>query len=642
MIRLKRISKGSKIIKGQREGEVSERGSGLGRTLRRKALAVVVGTMVAAPALATEFTLGDDNDIKGSFNATLTAGAAWRMQGRAPALYNPANGNQQGLPTGVGANSDDGDLNYGNGQMYDSFVRLIADVELKKDTYGGLVRFKAWYDFTQSQQGVPHGNEANNYAAGSALSDRGFEPLQKFDGIYLLDAYVYNTWKMEGGDSLNVRVGRQALNWGESLFVQGINVISPLDVPAFRRPGTEVKEALLPVGMVYANWGIAHGPSIEGFYQFQWQPTNIDPCGTYFSSVDAGIGPNAGSSGCSGGLVSAPDSVGWNKGLYVPLTGTRTPKNSGQGGLAARYFVDALDTEFGAYAINIHSRTPVLDGVRGAVPFQAQAPLGPVVKAFWEYPEDIQVYALSASTTLAGWAIGSELSYTPKFPAQISPGDLVAGLLYGPAGKIPQQFWGPMGPTVAATPIGGEVQGYTDVHKTQFQVNAVQAFANVLGAENFTVAGEVAGSWAGGFTPGLRYGRGFVFGIARDPSYGPINDAVAGNCPALNSPNQPGCAPDGFMTNFAWGYRLRGQLDYYNFMNTGITVSPSLAWAQDVRGVSVDGQFNGGRQVLGVGLNFNYQKKYNAGVQYVWYANGAQWDPLRDRDYISVNASVNF
>ena len=420
-------------------------------------------------------------------------------------------------------------------------------------------------------------------------------------------------------------------------------MISPLDVPAFRRPGTEVKEALLPVGMVYANWGIANGPSIEGFYQFQWQPTNIDPCGTYFSSVDAGIGPNAGSSGCNGGLVSAPDSVGFPKGLYVPLADTKTPKNGGQGGVAMHYFVDSLDTEFGVYAINIHARTPVLNGIKGAVPFQAQAPLGPVVKAFWEYPEDIQVYALSAATTLAGWAVGSELSYTPEFPRpdQLRRPRCGACFTVRPARFRPSSGdrWDPPS---SRRRSAAWCQGWTNVHKTQFQVNAVQAFSNVLGAETFTAAGEVAGSWASGFQPGLRYGRGFVFGIAQDPSYGAVNNAVAGGCPALNSPNQPGCVADGFMTSFAWGYRLRGQLDYYNFMNSGITVSPSLAWAQDVRGVSVDGQFNGGRQVLGLGVNLNYQKKYNLGVQYVWYANGAQWDPLRDRDYISVNASVTF
>jgi hypothetical protein len=67
-----------------------------------------------------------------------------------------------------------------------------------------------------------------------------------------------------------------------------------------------------------------------------------------------------------------------------------------------------------------------------------------------------------------------------------------------------------------------------------------------------------------------------------------------------------------------------------------------VAWAHDVSGVSVDGQFNEGRQVLGLGVNLNYQKKYNVGVQYVRYANSAQWDPLRDRDFITANASVAF
>jgi Protein of unknown function (DUF1302) len=613
-----------------------------GAAYGRKLLGAAVLAALAAPVAATEFSFGEDNDIKGSFNATLSAGAAWRMQGRDSALYQPSNGNQQGLPTGRGGNSDDGELNYGNGKMYDSFVNLIADLSLKKDTYGGLVRFKAWYDYTKSQSNVPHGNEANKYSPASPLSDAGFEPLAKFDGIYLLDAYVYNTWKTDGGDSINVRVGRQALNWGESLFIQGVNQISPLDIPALRRPGTEIKEAILPVGMVYANWGIANGPSIEGFYQFEWQQTTIDPCGTYFSSTDAGIGPKAASSGCNGGFVQAPDNPSFGKGLYVPLTDTKKASNGGQFGAAIHYFVPAVDTEFGLYGMNINSRVPVLSGIRGVVPFAAQAPLGPVVKAFWEYPDNIQVYGASASTTLAGWAVGAELSYIPNFPAQINGGDLLAGLLYGPAGKIPSQFWGPFGPTVLATPVGGVAQGWTKVEKTQFQVNAVQAFANVLGAENFTVAGEVAGSWASGFAPGLRYGRGFVFGIAQDPSYGAVNSVVPGNCPALNTPNNPGCVAGGFMTGSAWGYRLRGQLDYYNLWNTGVTVSPTLAWAQDVHGVSVDGQFNGGRQVLGLGVNMSYQKRYNMGVQYVWYANSAQWDALRDRDYISFNASMAF
>jgi hypothetical protein len=52
------------------------------------------------------------------------------------------------------------------------------------------------------------------------------------------------------------------LNWGENLFIQnGVNVISPFDVTALRRPGSEIREALLPVGMVYANLGLTYNLS---------------------------------------------------------------------------------------------------------------------------------------------------------------------------------------------------------------------------------------------------------------------------------------------------------------------------------------------------------------------------------------------
>jgi hypothetical protein len=57
------------------------------------------------------------------------------------------------------------------------------------------------------------------------LSDSGFEPLQKFSGIALLDAYAYNTYDING-KPLQVRFGNQVINWGESLFIQGYQPVS--------------------------------------------------------------------------------------------------------------------------------------------------------------------------------------------------------------------------------------------------------------------------------------------------------------------------------------------------------------------------------------------------------------------------------
>ena len=55
----------------------------------------------------------------------------------------------------------------------------------------------------------------------------------------------------------------------------------------------------------------------------------------------------------------------------------------------------------------------------------------------------------------------------------------------------------------------------------------------------------------------------------------------------------------------------------------------------------MDPTFIEGRQVLGLGLRFNYNKRYNLEMNYVDYAD-ADFDPLFDRDYYSVSASVTF
>ena len=69
--------------------------------------------------------------------------------------------------------------------------------------------------------------------------------------------------------------------------------------------------------------------------------------------------------------------------------------------------------------------------------------------------------------------------------------------------------------------------------------------------------------------------------------------------------------------------------------------TPSVFWAHDVDGVSMDPTFNDGRQTLGLGLKFSLNKRYVLEANYVSY-NEAKYDPLGDRDFYSVSASVTF
>ena len=55
---------------------------------------------------------------------------------------------------------------------------------------------------------------------------------------------------------------------------------------AFRRPGAEVKEGLIPVNMFYISQNLTENLSAEAFYQLEWDQTVTDNCGTFFSQPD--------------------------------------------------------------------------------------------------------------------------------------------------------------------------------------------------------------------------------------------------------------------------------------------------------------------------------------------------------------------
>lgn len=432
--------------------------------LVRKACATAVMAACASGAMAFEFET--DSGWTGSLNTTLSAGAAWRAEGIDKGVYAAENAVQNGLFVGTGplggtaanGNRDSwagqaraagwasggknqaGKYNYDKGDLFSNTYKFVSDLNFKKDNISGLVRVKGWYDDVLNNSDVPWGSQAagmapwtfRNNATGTAnlgstfgkpLSDNGSQALSKFDGIYLLDAYVSANFDM-GAHPAQVRFGRQAINWGESIFIQGVNQISPIDVNSARRAGSELKEAFLPIWALQASIGLDDGMSLEGFYQLKHEATALEACGTYwagnynlynhpgacnmYSSFLPGVPGNTpnmywsdpsglgvsigqavlGSLGLSTGLANALAAAPPN-GLGLPATLATTagnaivkgivdgygaaqvptsfmfengpgPSDSGQWGLAFRMPVDALDAELGLYAMNIHSRLPAL------------------------------------------------------------------------------------------------------------------------------------------------------------------------------------------------------------------------------------------------------------------------------------------
>lgn len=581
-------------------------------------------TLLLGSASVQAFQFALDDDLSGSWNTTLSVGAGWRMQQRDPSLISPTNAGEVPGASGGDANSDDGDLNYGKGKAFTKVVKVVTEASLqyRKDV-GAFVRGVGLYDQALKRSSVPHGNTVNGYAANQPLSDDGFYQQNKFATGYLLDAYVWGNTDLAGA-KLNTRLGKQVVSWGESLFIPGVNAAVPVSVPALRRPGTELKEAFLPTNQLFASLGLPDGPSVEAYYQLGWQRTVIDGCGTYFSNADflfdASCGPVIGNTTLSDGAAVA-DPANFATGALVPRLPDVRAKKGGQWGLAVRQRVDALDTDLGVYFTTYTSRTPIVSSrvlvpfgvVPGAVPSAVQV----------EFPEHIRLMGLSASTAFGAWQVGSEYSYSPNFPIGINGMDMAlsSGLL------------GPIAAQKQAAAAGDLIHGYSRVKKHQLQANFVRLFNNVAGANYMALVGEAAYQMLAGVPAGIRYGRATNFGYSTAGQSGPP-------CVALNA-NAAGCGSDGFVTNSSWGYRLLASLSYGGIL-PGFTFTPRLAWNHDVRGNSGDGQtFIQGRRTVSTGLQTVYLNDYTFDVAYTRFIT-SKFDPLRDRDYLTVSASVSF
>lgn len=606
-----------------------------GPDIAPKAFAVMVAACFSGGSgAATDFEFGDG--WSGTMLNTFSVGTSVRTANADSKLYGQGNGRLVGLTDGTGNNTiDEGNLNYRKGDAFSTPFKLLSEVSFKKGTFGGLIRAKAWYDYTLKDEDVHFGNQANGYngydratdsqTSKKPLSDDGYDPLLKFSGVALLDAYVYDTFSGVGGNDLQVRAGRHVLNWGESLFIQGVNQINPIDVPAARRPGAELKEVFMPVWMLSGSHSLGSAGSVEAFYQLKWEPTPIEAgCGNYWSVAQGNISKKPGACFNASALSSLTDSTPKSlaDGTYIPTLDGTNAKNSGQYGAAYRFTSEMLDTEFGMYAMNIHARTPVFSLKYGTFP----GTVSPIA-AFWEYPENLKVYGVSAATNILGWSVSGELSQTKDVRAQLDGNDM----FYGSFGL------GPLATLAAANGAGatGTLHGGIKTDKNQVQINALQAGNKFLGADQWLVVGEVGYQWndlpMGG---DLRFNRPFIFG--------PASAAGFDTCAALNH-NVEGCSSnDGFVTRHAWGYRLLGQLTFNNVFDTGVTAAPRIFWSHDVEGYSVDSQFVEDRQALGLGAKFSYAKQYSLDISYNTFNKNAKFDALRDRDYASATFSVNF
>ncbi len=596
-------------------------GAGSFSAVRFKATPIataILATMICGQANAYQFQA---YGIDGSIDSTVSYGALWRMEKQDPSLIAISNGGTSRDPNG-----DDGDLNYKNGNLVNSTFKLDEELQLKYLNYAFFARGNYFYDTQIAKDLGKFGPEAQEH-----LKDR----------ASLLDLFASGSFNV-ASHNLNVRIGNQVINWGESTFIQnGLSVINSVDLTKLRQPGSELKDALLPTPAVQLSIDLTSRLSFAGFVLGRFDPIILDPTGAYFSTNDV-VGDDNENIYLNYGRDADQHQSGF---VYVTRQGDQRPDGADQFGASFHYIASSLgDTEFGVYYLHYHSHIPMLSMTKqdSNIPAAGIGILDNSAHFFLEYPKGINVIGGSFSTSLPyGIAAQGEYTYRPNLPVQLPGPDLVQSVIGAPSEIAPN-------PTTIAP--SSYIQGYRNVAAHQVQFTLTDAIAQpFLGADQLILLSE--------------------FGA----DYLDLPDDLKFAGPGVALPSRPQDAflangsyqQNGFATKFSWGYRIVSELRYLDVFRS-LNVTPRAVFSHDVTGVGPN--FNQETKAATAGVQFDYLENWRADVAYTAFFGGRNYggtdapslsdptpipagqpltyntsaNPLRDRDFISASLSYSF
>jgi hypothetical protein len=299
--------------------------------LRLRSVAVAAA-MASTGAHAIEIDTGNP-DLSLRFDNTVKGSLVYRTGKADPALTDSFRQVPTGAPAPAPAtfsfpqalNFNAGDDNFRNKGFVSKRVDLLSEFDAVYQKKFGL-RFSAaaWYDAAYSGK-----TDATDGFNSQTPTNEFPEQTRRIAGrkAEVLDAFVFGGWDLGEGRKLTTRLGRHALQYGESLFY-GDNAIAraqgPIDIfKLLSSPNAQFKEIVRPVPQVSAQLQVSPSVSVGGYYQFRWEEDRLSPAGSYFSTANIPWGSQQTES------VGIP-----GVGNFVLAPGSDIkPKNSGQFGL---------------------------------------------------------------------------------------------------------------------------------------------------------------------------------------------------------------------------------------------------------------------------------------------------------------------
>lgn len=488
-------------------------------------------------------------------------------------------------------NADDGDRNFDKGGLTTNRVGALAEMILRKDNYGAVVRASTFYD------DVYHQSNDND----SPLTVNKFGDHDEFTGSTkhfsggrsrFLDAYVFSGWRFDNNSMLDMKAGRHVESWGESLFYPGVSgAQNPVDAVKATQPGVEVKEIFLPTGQVSATYRFNPKVTFGAYVQYEWKGNELPPVGSYLSTTDV-VGPGA-------------EFIYGAGGSKIHKKSRDEPRDDGQWGVQVRYRpVPAV--ELSLFHVNYHDKNPATAMVDYSV-----IPLGPNMFAgrpdgYREiFFEDIKLTGMSASTKFGDVQVGAEWSYRDGVPVQVLTG---------------------LGPT----PARGKGQ--------QFQLSAIRILGDRPWANQTVLTGEI-----------VHVRVDSVEATSAAPNLLALGNSLV--VPQLSSGAQPS---DNFTYKTATGWKTESATHYTvgaNFSYPGVfqgwDLDVPVRFVHAIQGAApMIGSFSGvqGDRRFSVGTTFKYLGNLEVALNYVGFLGEA--DPVKrqlaDRDYASLAMKYSF
>ena len=332
---------------------------------------LVVG-LLCATTTATAADIGSVQGIDIRLDTTLRTSLGLRLERPNAALSGDAN-------------ADDGDRAFRRGVISER-VDFTSQLDVSRGDLGFNLSVDGWYDAAYEASDANHSTATFNPV--SVPANRFPADVRRLMGatVELSNAYLHDKFEI-GGLPVTVRVGRQTLLWGESLFFPQDGIAAaqaPVDViKQLSQPLVENRELFLPVGQADIRMSLPYGLSIEAYYQFEWRRDRTPGVASYFSTSDVlDVG---------GQRAFRPDGSALFRGKDM------TPSGIGQFGTALRRTSAAVD--LGLYAIRYDAKEPQIAAI------DQTSPTYRVV-----FPRGIELLGVSASTYLGDDTLAGELS----------------------------------------------------------------------------------------------------------------------------------------------------------------------------------------------------------------------------------------